>query len=695
MRKASYYIIFIFILFLIFVPNVNADKGDLNYEITNVIITDNKITIEGWAFIHRTHNYVTVYERKSNGVETQKVVKSNGGQKVKIKLEDSKGNKLEKEYKCKNTPNGYNFYYQQFYKGLIPYNVNTYNNSDKNKCSAITSTQCYYEDLDFSITFSLDEIYEKFSAETDLKFSIAAYNNHYGKYTKYEILKTPRMNWKSDFIDISSGNVNGEVKFIAIEAILRKLNGDSTRNSSYESIGVCSASSDVNKFCDPKNSTYYIYDLDSSGFVNGYKKGSNDGLGGVNFLNNTLSPSLYAICVNRKSNKKAPDACSSKNDNGFCTKCPSGGRLLATYSSWVTLSGTNQLRIRVKDEKKCEVTKPLPDNLQCNNSGALSSTCDELTVKTDEGSAVVKIEQVGTVSSVLTPDSTYAGGGFKFGIMYYNNIKWSYVGKKPNDKLHNAINAEMNKKIKNFDSYIADINITNLKLGNSVIKSGMVKKCSSSSSSKNYYGKNGITVSCVFTFPDSIIKSNGDVDYTSVSSSSLNINNKYYTEVKDNGKYPVTATITGMSRITDSSAKEDSADKNNKPWTGIWTDSIDGCVINLYPLLKTKPKETPGSTVLNPNFIYRPIDINNPFPNRNAGINWFDWYDISSNKDRLENTYNSKNLEYKAVLDNETIANIKKYNKNKNYLDWNSINDKTGKSSFINDYNYVVRVGGN
>ena len=73
------------------------------------------------------------------------------------------------------------------------------------------------------------------------------------------------------------------------------------------------------------------------------------------------------------------------------------------------------------------------------------------------------------------------------------------------------------------------------------------------------------------------------------------------------------------------------------------------------------------------------LSIYNPFPNRNAGINWYDWYNISENKERLENTYSS--IEYNASLDNATLSDIKNYNKTNNYLDWDSIDVNTGNSS--------------
>lgn len=86
-------------------------------------------------------------------------------------------------------------------------------------------------------------------------------------------------------------------------------------------------------------------------------------------------------------------------------------------------------------------------------------------------------------------------------------------------------------------------------------------------------------------------------------------------------------------------------------------------------------------------FIYRPIDLNNPFPNRNAGMNWYDWYNNSQNKDRLEKSYNK--LQYQITLDSKLVSEIKKYNKNElnngGYLDWKTI-DELSNSSFVDEY---------
>lgn len=341
-------------------------------------------------------------------------------------------------------------------------------------------------------------------------------------------------------------------------------------------------------------------------------------------------------------------------------------------------------------ENYCEVDKPDNSKLSCNNSKVLESTCDKRTIIIDDvGYADVKIEQKGYISSVLTPDRTYAGAGFSFGVTYTNTIKWSYVGNAATGSLHKAITSKMNNKLKSYDEFVAGLKISELKFAGKIRDNFLVKTCYTSNTNIDYYNKE-LSVTCTFYLPDSVINNNGNVSYTDGSGSS--ITNKYYTPVNYEGNYSIKAKIVGMSRIKD--ATKDGVD--GKSWTGTWSDTFEDCNISLYPLLyKSNDNINNGSKKYN--FIYRPIDLFKPFPNRNAGINWFDWYSLSSNRERLESTYDSDNLQYTTILNNETISDIKYYNNDEthNYFAWNgSYVNGEWRSSFIDDYNYIERNGG-
>ena len=94
---------------------------------------------------------------------------------------------------------------------------------------------------------------------------------------------------------------------------------------------------------------------------------------------------------------------------------------MVLYASWVKPTG--EFVIKVYNDKKCKPSQP---NIKasCNSSSSsFSSTCEELTVKTNDANdeikskANIKISQTGSITTILTPTNTYAGGGFKFGIM--------------------------------------------------------------------------------------------------------------------------------------------------------------------------------------------------------------------------------------------------------------------------------------
>lgn len=89
-------------------------------------------------------------------------------------------------------------------------------------------------------------------------------------------------------------------------------------------------------------------------------------------------------------------------------------------------------------------------------------------------------------------------------------------------------------------------------------------------------------------------------------------------------------------------------------------------------------------------FFYRPIDLNNPFPNRDPSTNWISWWNDNINKETLKLGYNNK--EYSVALSPDDMRAIKDYNKdmtynsgnNLGYLDY-SIN-VNGKSNFVDRY---------
>ena len=283
-------------------------------------------------------------------------------------------------------------------------------------------------------------------------------------------------------------------------------------------------------------------------------------------------------------------------------------------------------------------------------------------------------------------ENIHQGGGFKLAFVYYNEISWDFTGEiltKLGSKsaATNEIISEMKKKIQKVDDFEESILLDNISFGNrnkyESLNSALIqKKCQRTG---EFNPGETVTTVCTFYLPNSVIDSyTGKVSYNNSIGTNYKVNNKYYTPLSYVGEYNIKATLKNLSVL----------DNNSGYWAGDWSLTFDGtkdesCQINVYGRLYNKSK-----------YIYRPIDLNNPFPSRNAGINWYDWYSISNNKDKLKESYSD--LEYSFNLNNEKLSNIKEYNNQKDiegtgYYNWDDINNS--ESSFINEY--AEKVGDN
>lgn len=94
------------------------------------------------------------------------------------------------------------------------------------------------------------------------------------------------------------------------------------------------------------------------------------------------------------------------------------------------------------------------------------------------------------------------------------------------------------------------------------------------------------------------------------------------------------------------------------------------------------------------NFYYKPININNPFPNglTNTSI-WKEWYDtVKSGQIATPNISKSFN-EVTYMATNINTAKVRNYTKNNPYTSWKNIS-LGGRSSFIENENIVIRNEG-
>lgn len=344
--------------------------------------------------------------------------------------------------------------------------------------------------------------------------------------------------------------------------------------------------------------------------------------------------------------------------------------------------------IKTTDVQKECISKETPINGTCNGTSNSSNIKCLKTIVSGNSKGEVKLDQTATLTNILTPTKIYQGGGIKLGFMYYNTVKWNFSD-EGNYGDDSEIRDSLKSKLKSTEELKNDITVEvslKDKNGNPLYKiKNIQKKCEQKG---DITKGETVTTTCTFLLPESIVDlGTGKVTYKN--NPGQGINNEYYTPITYNGELSLYAKISKIGVLKE---------KDVDGWTDNWTLTYDGenddsCKVNVTSRLY-KPNQKSEYA-----FIYRPIDLNNPFPNRNAGINWYDWYSKQSNKERLKSSYSK--LEYQVELDNQSVSKIKEYNKENNYLDWKGINEETEKSDFINDYfkdNYKIeriQEGGN
>ena len=663
MKKIISIILTIIITSISFTQIAYAARGDLRYKIMSMNITEDKIKFKGWAFIHDSDNYRTIYKIDENGkIDYNKKIKENGGQKVKIRVYNENNSLIkEVETDCiedKSSTNNYNFFYEMYTQsdtGTYGNNFKAcYNSGNPKKCN--NNNQYYYEDMYFEVEIPVSEI-----SGNNVYFTISVFNNDYkwSKERKMGVTKDAISNNTERTIEVK--NITTKLDMIASYAYAQeiKANGGSLDYyfNWYNDTKRSNCKSD-------KSCKFTIVDYNHGNYKSGYKKYVTSDY--TKFAEGIMHPGKYALCIETKNNPVG-DGCSGYNNEGFCI-CK--GRTVAAFESWVDTPLDASITVNIPSDKKCPTVNPSKGDLNCNDNLTLEAKCNELTVKKNGSRANVEILQTGTISSVLTPNKIYAGGGFNLGIIYYNTISWSCVNGYTCD---GNIKSAMKDKLKS--NFQDSINLKGIKFNGKTIDSSLfVKKCQTTGSFTN---GNTLTTVCTFFLPKSTIDKDGKVKYGV--GNDLGINNKYYTSLDDKGKYNIELTITGMDRLTENSTKNDSKE-NKKSWTGSWEKEFNNCSIKVYSLLA----EPTTSKTLKYKPIYRPIDLNNPFPDRNAGVNWYEWYKIPNNKKRLEESYGK--LQYQITLDNQTVVKIKNYNSSHNYLDWDGINKDTKESDFIDTY---------
>lgn len=336
----------------------------------------------------------------------------------------------------------------------------------------------------------------------------------------------------------------------------------------------------------------------------------------------------------------------------------------------------------ISTEKQCVEIKKT-SSAKCNESAKMENAKCLKTITKGKNRRDVKLDQTATLTNILTPTKIYQGGGIKLGFMYYNTVKWNF-SEDEDEKYGDdrEIRASLTSKLKRLEELKKDITVEvslKDKNGDEIGKIGNIQK--SCERTGEFNEGETVTTTCTFLLPESIVDlGTGKVKYTN--NPGQGINNEYYTPITYTGKLSLYAKISNINVLTDVDG-----------WIDKWELTYDGekddsCRVNVTSRLY-KPNQKSEYA-----FIYRPIDLNNPFPNRNAGVNWYDWYSIPANKERLKSSYSK--LEYQVELDNQSVSKIKEYNKDNNYLNWTDINEETEKSKFIDDYKIErFQEGGN
>lgn len=675
MKIKRHFILIFFIVFFSLVSNAYAARGDLRYEITNFSLNGTKITFEGWAFLHQTNNYNTIYKLNYNNStgyanETKEVLLNNGGQKIKISAINEKTGKIIKTKTVDgDSKKYYNFYKEMFFsftgfkknnKNLVECYNGTSNTGCDNKCSDNDSqyTECYYKDLHFSISFDVADW--NIEDDTRVNFKIAAYNNDYGKWTEENLFlgeNVKKSTLSNSNIEVDKNTFSNKIHFIANYAqLLNPLTSDVEKSGIYGNTG----------------SNYLVEKVIT---------------GNGNFISESISPGKYALYISQQgncsygTNRCWLSTCSSSNI------CNTSSKVLIAHGSWVKPTGDTSFTIKVKNDKKCAVSEPASNKtMNCNEWKSLYSNCENLTVRNNGTSEVVKIEQKGYITNIFKSNlvnedknydaNSYNGGWLKYGITYYNEVSWSYnTIKSRSTEAQENINEAMQNKLKKLDKFEENINLTI----NGLDGSRLVKKCTQSGS---FTPANKLITVCTFFLPESYLKElTGNVSY-SESNDNANINNKYYIPL-DAQKYNISVKLENLSVLSENQAKTDSQ-KKNSPWFGIWTINTN-CSLKVTNRIYEPSSGGKENGKVKYKFIYRPINLSNPFPNRFPGVNWYTWYITEGNKDKktLEDSYTK--LEYYTELDNRTISKIKEYNKINNYF--NKV-----ETDFFKDY---IKEGGN
>lgn len=686
MMKKIISLMTIFVSFTFCISTVSA-RGELIYDITDMVVSDTAVVFKGWAEINDYHNY--------------------GGTSTIIKIfAMKKGDTNESNWVSANIT--YNSQYDTAlyqancmrYSGVGKPCVESHDQATCDPAKLNSTSSCRYDNVGFTATLMLDKLYEELGEDDEITFKIRVSNTSGGTQTEDLGVFSGNCNVSNgetvsgSQYSITVSDLANSGRIVTNQArVIQNESGAYARGSSFKWIG---------------NAVYQIIERRISNSVN---------IKGL---------SMYSLYYGTPNGSSCFDTSSI---NGRAQN--SGSCIGYAYGTWLDIEGNVSIKLSAPEPQNCLLNEN--KSLQCED-GTFDSSCNESvnagTVYAEgEGgcpggrasvTATVNIKQTGVLSFSLERGPIYSGGGFTFSSTYENEASWDYTSggyrgcpnvtieyktrcpklidgetfyvdccrekqvKSPecetNSDYENFINRAMSQKYVGLSNSSAVVSMPDSNDVNGPINDDTgTWDCTNDNVGSSWEPNTTLHGSCTFTLYNAYIdKKTSEAVYGNYGGNGyLSEGQKYFVPLKfPTGIFNVSASFNGLSSII------------NMNWSATYDCGVN-CEQKLYDL-------DDGGYL----YYFRPISLSEPFPNgREIGINWVDWIADRENQERLLETYTTdNNLEYTVILSSSDIANIKKYNYNANYsggkgyldLEVGNNFDVNGNSSFIKTYNYFT-----
>ena len=710
--------ILVLMFFFVFVLNFNISKvsarGELVYDVTNLTISDTSVVFKGWGVIIGHNNY--------------------GGSSSNIKIYALRdGDQNRNNWVTAQLSYNSNYNHSLYEANCVRYSgtgkpcVESYENATCNPNNMASS--CRYDNVGFTASFSLKDLFDKLGSDTDISFKIEISNStantqisDLGVYViNSNVGNNTIYNGKDFSVSVSNLSEYGKI----IESLGRVLSN---------SQGTFAHGS---KFYWSINNSYKIYSkaISNSATIKG--------------LN------MYGMYYGTPGGQACYDGSIINGQAQVSGSCPGWA-----YASWVQVVGKVIINLKEGEKKECE---NINADLSCDESFEFNSDCDSDVTDTVYGTREMAASQIPSYEAIcnvqtstsLTADvnfnqkgvlsfnnpvlSVYSGGFFTFSSTYENSVIWNYNDEPRCPSMNVSYVATGAKYVCGHESYTVS--------GKTYTKP---KKCACNGScrsgcisSTTYYsdecpnggyrgskteqdvvkliqGKyNEISEEVNVTLPDSSpVESYSEQLFNNWSCMHDSVSGwTEGTELKTKCEYKLPNAWINKKTSSIKYTLEEGPNNNyiiRKNEYGVALKQPTGTVYieMFFPELSVIPTITKWSAnykcgincqqkfydIPNGGYLYyfRPISLSEPFPNgREIGINWVDWIADRENQERLLETYTTdNNLEYTVILSSSDIANIKRYNSNLNYSGGrgylNYSIDINGNSEFVKTYNYFT-----